>query len=131
MITIEHKVHFGNGRRSRKELRQGDTPPEAPYGRGCGPGAATWPVGRDRKGITCRTASSPTTAVSCSSSCTFCHCHSGTAGSPQSLSCQPSAFAGLDELVVAERNLWRRIGLPRPFLNTGLVPMRLHGWLGE
>ena len=33
MITIEHKVHFGNGRRSRKELRQGDPPPEAPHGR--------------------------------------------------------------------------------------------------
>jgi len=33
MITLERKVHFGAGRRSRKELRQGDTPPEAPSGR--------------------------------------------------------------------------------------------------
>ena len=33
MITMERKVHFGTGRRSRKELRQGDAPPEAPSGR--------------------------------------------------------------------------------------------------
>ena len=33
MITLERKVHFGNGRRSRKELRDGDAPPEPPRGR--------------------------------------------------------------------------------------------------
>ena len=33
MITLERKVHFGTGRRSRKELRQGDGPPEARRGR--------------------------------------------------------------------------------------------------
>lgn len=33
MITLERKVHFGNGRRSRKELRQGDVPTEVPRGR--------------------------------------------------------------------------------------------------
>lgn len=33
MITIQRKVHFGNGRRSRKELRDGDAAPETPAGR--------------------------------------------------------------------------------------------------
>lgn len=33
MITIERKVHFGQGRRTRKELRQGDAPNPAPIGR--------------------------------------------------------------------------------------------------
>ena len=33
MITIERKVHFGHGRRTRKELRDGDAAPEPPEGR--------------------------------------------------------------------------------------------------
>ncbi len=33
MITIERNVHFGHGRRTRKELRQGDAPSQAPVGR--------------------------------------------------------------------------------------------------
>ncbi len=33
MITIQRKIHFSNGRRSRKELRQGDAAPVAPDGR--------------------------------------------------------------------------------------------------
>lgn len=33
MITIQRKVHFGQGRRSRKELRHGDAAPAAPDGR--------------------------------------------------------------------------------------------------
>lgn len=33
MITIERNVHFGQGRRTRKELRQGDAPISAPIGR--------------------------------------------------------------------------------------------------
>lgn len=33
MITIERNVHFGQGRRTRKELRQGDAPSTAPVGR--------------------------------------------------------------------------------------------------
>lgn len=33
MITIERKVHFGPGRRARKELRAGEAPPAAPAGR--------------------------------------------------------------------------------------------------
>ncbi len=33
MITIQRKVHFGQGRRSRKELRPGDATPAAPDGR--------------------------------------------------------------------------------------------------
>lgn len=33
MITIERNVHFGQGRRTRKELRQGDAPSPSPVGR--------------------------------------------------------------------------------------------------
>ena len=33
MITIERKVHFGQGRRTRKELREGDATPATPTGR--------------------------------------------------------------------------------------------------
>ena len=33
MITIERKVHFKRGRRSRKELREGEAPPSPPPGR--------------------------------------------------------------------------------------------------
>lgn len=33
MITIERKVHFGHGRRARKELREGDAAPAPPVGR--------------------------------------------------------------------------------------------------
>ena len=33
MITIERKVHFQRGRRSRKELRQGEATPAVPAGR--------------------------------------------------------------------------------------------------
>lgn len=33
MITIQRKVHFGQGRRTRKELRHGDAGPAAPDGR--------------------------------------------------------------------------------------------------
>jgi hypothetical protein len=33
MITIERTVHFGQGRRTRKELRQGEAPSPAPVGR--------------------------------------------------------------------------------------------------
>jgi len=33
MITIERKVHFGHGRRTRKELRDGDAAPVPPVGR--------------------------------------------------------------------------------------------------
>ena len=33
MITIERKVHFHTGRRSRKELREGEATPSAPTGR--------------------------------------------------------------------------------------------------
>ena len=33
MITIERNVHFGQGRRTRKELRQGDAPIPVPAGR--------------------------------------------------------------------------------------------------
>jgi len=33
MITIERKVHFQNGRRTRKELHEGEATPEAPAGR--------------------------------------------------------------------------------------------------
>jgi hypothetical protein len=33
MITIQRKVHFGQGRRTRKELRHGDAAPAAPDGR--------------------------------------------------------------------------------------------------
>lgn len=33
MITIQRKVHFGQGRRTRKELRHGDATPAAPDGR--------------------------------------------------------------------------------------------------
>ena len=33
MITLERKVHFGNGRRSRKELRDGEAAPPGPAGR--------------------------------------------------------------------------------------------------
>ncbi|MCB0133769.1 MAG: hypothetical protein KDD75_01500 [Caldilineaceae bacterium] len=33
MITIERNVHFGQGRRTRKELREGDAPSPAPAGR--------------------------------------------------------------------------------------------------
>lgn len=33
MITIERKVHFGQGRGSRKELRDGKAPPATPTGR--------------------------------------------------------------------------------------------------
>ena len=33
MITIKRKVHFRSGRRSRKELRDGETPPSVPHGR--------------------------------------------------------------------------------------------------
>jgi hypothetical protein len=33
MITIQRKVHFGQGRRTRKELRHGDAAPAVPAGR--------------------------------------------------------------------------------------------------
>ena len=33
MITIERKVHFQPGRRTRKELREGEATPSAPAGR--------------------------------------------------------------------------------------------------
>ena len=33
MITIERKVHFQRGRRSRKELREGEATPSTPVGR--------------------------------------------------------------------------------------------------
>ncbi len=33
MITIQRQVHFGHGRRTRKELRPGDAAPAAPDGR--------------------------------------------------------------------------------------------------
>lgn len=33
MITIERKVHFGQGRHTRRELRDGDAAPSAPVGR--------------------------------------------------------------------------------------------------
>lgn len=33
MITIERKVHFGQGRHTRRELRDGDAAPSAPAGR--------------------------------------------------------------------------------------------------
>lgn len=33
MITISCKVHFGHGRRARKELREGDASPAPPLGR--------------------------------------------------------------------------------------------------
>lgn len=33
MITIERKVHFGQGRRTRKELREGEATSSAPAGR--------------------------------------------------------------------------------------------------
>ena len=33
MITIERKVHFGQGRRGRKQLRDGKAPNSAPAGR--------------------------------------------------------------------------------------------------
>ncbi len=33
MITIERKVHFGQGRRTRKELREGEATSPAPAGR--------------------------------------------------------------------------------------------------
>lgn len=33
MITIQRKVHFQNGRRTRKELREGEAMPSAPAGR--------------------------------------------------------------------------------------------------
>ena len=33
MITIERTVHFGQGQRTRKELREGDAPSPAPAGR--------------------------------------------------------------------------------------------------
>ncbi len=33
MITIERNVHFGQGRRTRKELRDGEAMPTAPAGR--------------------------------------------------------------------------------------------------
>lgn len=33
MITIERKVHFGQGQRTRKELREGEATPVAPAGR--------------------------------------------------------------------------------------------------
>ena len=33
MITIKRKVHFQNGRRTRKELREGEATPEPPAGR--------------------------------------------------------------------------------------------------
>jgi len=33
MIRIERRVHFGRGRRTRKELREGDATPEPPAGR--------------------------------------------------------------------------------------------------
>jgi hypothetical protein len=33
MITIERKVHFGMGRHTRRELRDGDAAPSAPAGR--------------------------------------------------------------------------------------------------
>lgn len=33
MITIERKVHFGQGEHTRKELREGDGPPPVPTGR--------------------------------------------------------------------------------------------------
>lgn len=33
MITIERKVHFGQGRRTRKEIRHGDAGPPASVGR--------------------------------------------------------------------------------------------------
>ena len=33
MITIERNVHFGQGRRTRKELREGEGPNPAPIGR--------------------------------------------------------------------------------------------------
>jgi hypothetical protein len=33
MITVERKVHFGQGRRGRKKLRDGDATPAVPAGR--------------------------------------------------------------------------------------------------
>ena len=33
MITIQRKVHFQSGRHTRKELREGDTPPSSAAGR--------------------------------------------------------------------------------------------------
>ena len=33
MITIERKVHFGQGQRTRKELREGESTPATPVGR--------------------------------------------------------------------------------------------------
>ena len=33
MITIERKIHFQNGQHTRKELREGEAPPEMPAGR--------------------------------------------------------------------------------------------------
>ena len=33
MIRIERKVHFGQGRRTRKELREGEATPSTPAGR--------------------------------------------------------------------------------------------------
>jgi hypothetical protein len=33
MITIQRKVHFGQGRRTRRELREGEATPSGPAGR--------------------------------------------------------------------------------------------------
>ena len=33
MITIERKIHFQQGRRTRKELREGEATPSTPVGR--------------------------------------------------------------------------------------------------